>query len=257
MRQQKDDQFMSLSKLLIMDKIIEIQDLFWDSNFFNFKIGKVEIPDTFTSFSDLNSAFRTSDLDLIYLFAPPSIAIEKIHKEIDNIVLVDRKTTYSKPLMPFNINTDARITSVNELDEALINLAIQTGEFSRFNIDPNFKRDDYKKLYAEWIENSVKRQLAQEVLVLNEGQEKLGVITIGEKNQRADIGLVGVDSKARGKGVASALIAKAEQFAIDQNFKEIQVVTQGDNIAACSLYEKCGFTVESIVNVFHLWRIIK
>ena len=83
---------------------------------------------------------------------------------------------------------------------------------------------------------------------------KMNSSPIGEKNKRADIGLVGVDASVRGKGIASKLLKCAEQFARKHTYNEMQVVTQIQNEPACKLYEKYGFKKDSVVNIFHVWK---
>lgn len=235
---------------------MSVEYLSWDSDFFEKKIGRVNI----TSKDDLEvasikGAIEGSDFDLIYLFAASDcVPAETIKVAFPDALWVDGKITYLKLLSEQGHSIDPNIESVTQTDNQLYELAIQAGQYSRFNIDTNFERDAYKKMYREWIRNSVSRSIADEVFVYAEKENKLGLITVGRKNNRMDIGLVGVDFRARGKGLASALIKRAEQFARSNDFKEIQVVTQIENKPACALYEKCGFAVESVVNIFHIWK---
>lgn len=237
-----------------MNSAFDIKFLEWDSTFFNKKIGKLELAEASISLSELNIIISNTDFDLIYLFVPPSVAIKEVLTNINNALLVDEKTTYYKHLQQSTFSSSPNIKPVVDMDNALVDLAVQTGSFSRFNIDPNFERTAYKRMYTEWIKNSLNHSIADEVFVFENGQKKLGLVTVGKKGTRADIGLLGVDTNARGQGIASALIAKVEEFALNNKFEELQVVTQGGNKPACMLYEKCGFAVESVINIFHVWK---
>ncbi len=55
------------------------------------------------------------------------------------------------------------------------------------------------------------------------------------------IGELFVDPLAQGKGVGSALVQKAVEFAKQQNLKGVMTETEFENIPAQKLYEKCGF----------------
>jgi dTDP-4-amino-4,6-dideoxy-D-galactose acyltransferase len=69
----------------------------------------------------------------------------------------------------------------------------------------------------------------------------------------AQIGLVGVDSAARGQGVGSTLVRAAGQWCRNQGARELTVVTQGKNRAAQRLYQRCGFLTQDLQFWYHKW----
>lgn len=52
-----------------------------------------------------------------------------------------------------------------------------------------------------------------------------------------------VDTELRGKGVGSALLARAIEWAKQQGFPGLTLETQDNNVPACMLYEKSGFVL--------------
>ena len=52
-----------------------------------------------------------------------------------------------------------------------------------------------------------------------------------------------VDTEFRGRGVGRALMTRAIEWAIHQNFPGITLETQDNNVPACMFYEKCGFVL--------------
>jgi streptothricin acetyltransferase len=50
-----------------------------------------------------------------------------------------------------------------------------------------------------------------------------------------------VDSRFRRRGVGRELIQQAMQWAKDQQLAGVMLETQNNNVAACRLYERCGF----------------
>ena len=108
-----------------------------------------------------------------------------------------------------------------------------------------------KNIYKQWMINSVNQQIAKEIFIIKDSQALLGMATVGEKNQRGDIGLLAVSEKARGKQIGIGLIYSALQYFREQGYQYSQVVTQKTNIAACKLYEKCGYTLEKTELFFH------
>lgn len=238
-----------------MSNLNTLQFLDWDSNFFKRKIAKIELQDVQHNIAQINRLIADSSFDLIYCFAQADEGDAALITSIlNNAIWVDGKVTYLKQVEDKVIDINSYLESVHNMDDDLYNLAIQTGVYSRFHVDQNFEPNQYKELYAKWIENSVSRTIADEVIVYKEAQKISGLITLGVKNERVDIGLLGVDEQARGRGIASSLLTYAEQYAADKDFKEIQVVTQNQNEPACRLYQKHGYQVDSLVNIFHIWK---
>jgi dTDP-4-amino-4,6-dideoxy-D-galactose acyltransferase len=233
----------------------EIHELSWDSAFFGYNVGKIEIKNLPENVSKINAAIEAGDFDVVYCYALPEEGSPRdIETVIKNASWVDGRITYVKRIEKKHITKSPSYVSTNQLTDQLYDLAIQAGEYSRFRSDERFSVTIYKALYQKWIEKSVKREIADEVLVHISNGNILGMITIGSKKNRADIGLLSVDNAARGNGIGKALLEYAENYAAKNGFEELQVVTQQQNVGACSLYEKLGFKKESIINIFHIWK---
>ena len=87
--------------------------------------------------------------------------------------------------------------------------------------------------------------------------ELLGLISLGTKEKRGDIGLMAVASNVRGRGIGQLLMQDAERCFVERGYAIAQVVTQRANNEGCRLYESCGYRVERIDNVFHFWLLDK
>jgi len=228
------------------------EHLEWDTFFFGFKVGKIRA-DSISS-TDLKislNSLKEKRYTLVYLF---------LNKEIEyklssyTLKLVDKKITYVKKISPKQLDIkDIKKYELDYPNKNLIDLAIESGIYSRFNTDKNIKKEKFQELYKQWITNSVNKKIAKEVLTYNEGEDIAGMITLGEKNNKGDIGIIAVNKNNRGKKIASKLINSAELYFEKQAYSEIQVVTQGDNKPACKLYEKNGFEIAKIQYVYHAW----
>lgn len=173
--------------------------------------------------------------------------------------LADRKTTYfqrlggidhQQPLSTAPIVHYAEPVPTKKLED----LAIQSGEYSRFNVDPRIPTERFEELYRTWIRKSVDRSFADAVMVVQgDDGEIAGMVTLGEKNGRGDIGLIAVNVECRGKGYGRALVYTALEFFRSKGTLDAQVVTQGGNGPACKLYEATGYSVEKQENYFHFW----
>jgi ribosomal protein S18 acetylase RimI-like enzyme len=137
--------------------------------------------------------------------------------------------------------------------DALVHLAIRGAEHSRFRRDPLFPQALCDQLYATWIERSVTKEIADETLVVRDGRNLLGLITLGRAGDRGDIGLVAVDPIAQGQGIGRLLVTEAGRRLAAAGRRHVQVVTQGSNVPACRLYKSCGYSIESAEAVFHFW----
>src|SRR5699024_10530423 len=121
----------------------------------------------------------------------------------------------------FNDTTyfDLKLHSYDEL----LNLTLQSGIYSRFNIDANFKNGEYQKLYTEWINKSIKKEMAIDIIVKIIKNKIVGFTTYNRKSKFiADIGLVAVDPQYRGQGIARELIERTIYDAYKSDFKQIQ-----------------------------------
>jgi len=174
--------------------------------------------------------------------------------------LVDRKTTYCKPLVSRSGKARHGNYNLVEWDPAdsspeLIELGIAAGQWSRFGADPRIPREKFRSLYEIWMQRSLARELSDMVLVVQEPGLPcpLGMITISVKQDKGQIGLISVSEQQRGRGIGRILMDAADQWMIDHGAHSAQVVTQLHNVAACRLYEQAGYKVESIEYYYHFW----
>jgi dTDP-4-amino-4,6-dideoxy-D-galactose acyltransferase len=142
---------------------------------------------------------------------------------------------------------------MNQTDK-LISLTLQSGIYSRFKTDKNFPAEAYEKLYITWIKKSCDKSIAFRILIYGEMKNPSGFITLTGNDSEAQIGLIAVDEQHRGQGIGRKLIEAAINTAKNHNFTTLKVVTQGANQQACLLYEKCGFVIDSKINIYHYWN---
>lgn len=228
-----------------------LHPLKWDSTFFNLKIGKI------SDIESLPSAQEIKEYDLIYIEQLNDKKIKKKAAALFNIDYTDKKINFLKILKKDTQEPDKNIKEYNSktANKKLIDLAIQSGVFSRFKLDSHFSDEGYKKLYIQWIKNSVKKKSADLVLVYGDARKPEGFITLLFKEQLAQIGLIAVDSEHQKKGIGKALISAVEYYAKKNNCTKLQVVTQAENKNACHFYEKRGFKNESVIYTHHHWKI--
>jgi dTDP-4-amino-4,6-dideoxy-D-galactose acyltransferase len=197
---------------------------------------------------------RHLGMKLAYWFVDPAdSAAADLAKEV-NARLVDRKVTYLLDVANITPSElDTRLEKAIDATPQLRFLAIQSGHYSRYKVDPGFSPTYFERMYNIWLERSVSGAIAKEVIVFKDDGKELGFATIGIKNGRANIGLIAVDADSRSKGIGAHLINAAVAKSKDWGVDQIDVVTQKDNIGACRFYERSGFVQEKIEHIYHIW----
>ena len=119
----------------------------WDTDFFGVKVARInELSLNQNHLSEFFSELKTKGVNLIYW--PSSQEIEEVIVKRYNGILADKKTTFAVDLGSLNfekfISTDivepfTQSMSVSDLQD----LAIQSGEYSRFSVDEKIPREKW------------------------------------------------------------------------------------------------------------------
>ncbi len=223
----------------------------WDSNFFGLRIGKANV----SSQEEMNELLVKNselqrDYNLIYVFAKEGLTVHQ-----KNVALVDKKIVYSEDIKPVDYLDDSNIKDYPSefVSDDLLNLALASGVYSRFQLDNNFPRGSYEKLYTCWIEQSVRRVIATKVFCYMVDSKPKGLLTLRINGTEGVIGLVATDKDFRGRGIGKALLQCAIKYCYEQGVLELSVATQFQNGNACRLYEKVGFKIKSCTDIWHWW----
>lgn len=224
----------------------QIQKLIWDSTFFGYKIGKVEI-NSILNVKDLINTIKNSPFDMVQVFSNQNL--ESVFKQNP----IDLKLTYSKKVATATTNNHC-IKSVNkDLDGTLVKLAKEAGIHSRYKTDKNLQLK-FEEMYETWMNKSLKRELAIEVFAYQDKNRINGMVTINKKLKKAEIGLIAVDNKAQSKGIGTQLLKSVENWALKQNLENICVATQEENYNACQFYEKNNYIISDKTYIYHVWK---
>jgi dTDP-4-amino-4,6-dideoxy-D-galactose acyltransferase len=235
-----------------------IQPLDWDSEFLGYPVARLATASlTSTELITAIDAAKHAGIKLLYCITDPNSSDLAIVLQQQGAWLADQKTTFVLSMSMLCIeDLPSAIYPATIWTPQLESLAWQSGEYSRFRLDPQFDTTVFRHLYSQWLHNSLSGKIASQVLVWhNEEGYELGLLTLGEKNQRADIGLLAVDETARGHSIGQCLMSAAKNWAISKGYDELQVVTQGQNLLACAFYTKCGFERTHTEHIYHLWLL--
>lgn len=236
---------------------MQYQILDWDTDFFGLKVARITEPTLEEQeLSEIISDLKAKGVNLVYWSSSREIE-EVILKQYDGI-LADKKITFTIDLESLNYKKHISTDIVEAFKQSMRisdiqNLAFQSGEHSRFVVDNKIPREKFLGLYSTWIRRSLNKEISEEVFVIRDGKRVVGMVTLGNKNGRGDIGLLAVDRNYRGKQYGQKLVHASQLWFINSGYQFSQVVTQGANIPACNLYKKCGYSVEAVEYFYHFW----
>ncbi|MCE9563780.1 MAG: GNAT family N-acetyltransferase [Planctomycetes bacterium] len=239
------------------------QILTWDSDFFGFTVARINSSHRDGELEHALSELRTQNVRLAYWSTAEALdQVDRDHITQLGGRFVDEKTTFHVDLQSDGAPAKQPVVMAPVVEkyregmsrEDLRALAIQSGEYSRFAVDPNIPRAKFEELYTIWMEKSLTKEMAEEVLMIRDpGNRVVAMTTVGKKGTRGDIGLVAVDINFRGRQYGELLVRHALNWFDIHKYRYVQVVTQGVNTAACRLYAKCGFAVEKKEHFYHFW----
>ena len=211
----------------------------WDSNFFGLNVFVIESDDESVIEHGLNLIKENGEA---FVYVNSNIIIR-------DSIINDFKGRFVGTKVIFNkvITERQRSGLIEEFNYELVpndimNLAIQSGEFSRFNIDERLPQGSFEKLYSKWLEKAIGNNSIR-TFVYRKGSLIQGFISLELKPKKAVIGLFGVDTNVRGVGIGSLLLEEAEIFAFERGYKELFIPTQKENVLACNFYRKHSYNI--------------
>jgi dTDP-4-amino-4,6-dideoxy-D-galactose acyltransferase len=239
------------------DSTVTARFLEWDSSFFGKRIARVNGNFLNQERVDLiNTWGKQNAIDCLYFLASSEGDATVICAEQNGYHLVDLRITLSAQLKDLSIvqNQDSSIRYANESDIlALKTIAGLNHTNSRFFTDQHFDREKCRSLYEIWIEKCVRAPNGH-VFVWEDSRKAIAYVSASlEPDGTGKIELVGISPEWQGKGIGKQLISAAQCYFAANQVSTITTVTQGRNIHAIKLYQKCGFFIQSIELWYHKW----
>ena len=228
----------------------------WDTEFWGVPIGRVVGREVGPKVDEWASA---NGIACMYFLAPSDAPEAVRAAEESGFKLVDVRVELDRP----SSGDEAiaiRPARADDVDQ-LRTLAgrVHRGE-TRFYADPGFADERCDELYALWIERSVAGWadevfVAEAELVADSHKLVAGYVSChaDEARGRGSIGLIGVGEAARGQGVGASLVNAAVAWSRGRGLPNVSVVTQGRNVQAQRLFQRCGFRTAAVDLWFHKW----
>jgi|688.fasta_scaffold746112_2 dTDP-4-amino-4,6-dideoxy-D-galactose acyltransferase len=226
-----------------------IEFLEWDSNFFDLRIGKIELKTKL----NIDEVHDTS-YDLIYVFNSSERKLEIL----GNQKSIDIKCNFSlnlgripKQISKTNFVDTKNVFTPEEVND-LVNLTIESGFYSRYFLDNRFKKDDFKNLYTYWLKSSLNNE-AKKLFFVKMKNKIIALLILKFQNENSIIDILSVSKHFRRLGIARDLVVEAINYSIANDFKILHVSTQKKNKIACDFYISNGFRKVNEIEIFHIW----
>ena len=235
----------------------------WDSEFFHCRIGKV-CGDTLNQDEalEIEEWSQSERIRGLYFLARASCAVTIQTAQNHGFELVDIRITLERS-MP-----DSRDVANPQLPQETFIRPARPGDLtdlqaiartahvdSRFFSDSHFPRHLAEELYATWITLECEGRAQCVLIAASPADRPLGYVSchFDPKSGSGQIGLAGVSSEARGRGIGNNLVLAALDWFAGQGAEKVAVVTQGKNIPAQRLYQRCGFRTQGLQLWYHKW----
>ncbi|MDH4317753.1 MAG: GNAT family N-acetyltransferase [Desulfobulbaceae bacterium] len=237
------------------------QFLEWDSSFFGCRIGSLTVHHlTPEIVIELEQWRRCNNIACVYFFAHPNDPSTIRLAEASRFQLVDFQVVYEftaegTVLAPKPPMTDSVVRVHEQTDIGdLVAIARTSHGNTRFYNDSHFSREQADFFYEKWIVNSCSGW-ADEVFVAEVKGEVAGYVSchLDHDNYVGKIGLLGVKSSLRSRGIGQQLLFMALLWQKSKGAKVVLVTTQAGNIAAQRLYQQSGFIISKGSLVYHSW----
>ena len=229
-----------------------IKHLDWDTDFFGMSCARVALNDALTE-QDAESVFQqVSSYDFV--------TIENTCGAFINDFYVGNKSTAYITDCSVTLKKKSRAYSEADFSETQIRLATEddlpwlteiAGQAfvnSRFYNDPCITAEAVGGLYSSWVKNAFRDE--NKTIFVTE--DKNGFIIYLQNGTEAYINLIATGGENRKKGVGTALVKFADNYAFENGCEEFFVGTQATNIPAINLYIKCGFKFFKTTRIYHL-----
>jgi RimJ/RimL family protein N-acetyltransferase len=233
----------------------------WDTTFWEIRIARAR-SDSLTPelVEQIDTWCHKTDVECLYFLARSDDVTTTRVTEQHAFRLVDIRMTLHHSVAqstgdavePPAYRESVREARSEDLD-TLGGIARTSHHDARWYYDPHFPRERCDSFYETWIRRSYDGW-ADVVLVADVDGRPSGYVSCHlQESGSGSIGLVGLGNWAQGKGIGKQLVNRAVDWFEGRGVQDIYVVTQGRNVAAQRLYQRCGFLTDTVQLWYHKW----
>jgi GNAT superfamily N-acetyltransferase len=224
-----------------------IEKLEWDSDFFNLSVGEID-------FKECKDSLNYNDYDLLYIVSSAdfNLKINGFENSFSEQKIKFHKELKKEQQLSDNVFSFSEI--VNDIQE-IYQLAFESGKHSRFLLDKKFGTEKFKELYKLWIDNSISKNFADDVLLYKYEGKTVGLLTYKTNGKNAFVGLIAVCNEHQGKGIGRIMLKHLETVLYTKGIYSLTIPTQDQNQQACYFYNKTGYSISEKTFIKHYWKI--
>lgn len=229
----------------------------WDTEFFGFPVARIDPRLEADALAETLAELRRRSVGLAYWLPPESEALRVAAQRL-GAVIAGTQVRYVRALDP--VSASPRPVGARVLPAApdalreLVALGLEAARWSRFALDPRMPPGAAERMYRIWVRRSLEREIADEVLVArDDAGGAAGMISLVQQHDLCVIGLVAVNGERRRQGFGRQLVRCAFDWSIRRGLRQIAVTALSANVAACRLYEACGFRPDRRSMIAHFW----
>ena len=240
-----------------MQTKMEIEPLPWDSSVFGYSVGRIfwqHLPSS-ELLDALDKEGRRWGYRLIYCFWPsPPPETSQESKRFSYLGGHQCYVMRRKDLPNQSENLHGICVCHNHTI-ALQRLALESGRFSRFALDPMFCHGEFQAVYRRWLENAFDGQRGGACCIAGSDNDPDGFLTLEPSSDRSsiEIGLLAVHERSRRTGIGTRLLNFARKWSFEVGVQALTVKTQWNNDAGKAFYVNNGFEAVSTHSVAHFW----
>ncbi|MDR1053939.1 MAG: GNAT family N-acetyltransferase [Planctomycetaceae bacterium] len=237
----------------------------WESEFFAFPIGRLELPADYSPEKLEETLTLNRNQFRLICIALDQNGPNSIPTNNAECLCCDRRLRLTKPVPDNvkNLDTHVRAYTSTFCSKWLEQLAVQSGQLSRFKRDPELSQH-FERLFLTWINYSVSGEFADSIWTWREGNRHVGLVTIrcirrqinkqGNTQRDGSIELLAVDKQFRQQGIGTHLFEACDFWCSSLAMKNITLNTQLENKQTIKLCEKIGYKKTGESTIYHYWN---
>ncbi len=225
----------------------------WDTEFFGFPIGRIDLDDLDDDAIVATEAeARASGITCLYGSLDPVDVQATARVQALGYRFVEGATTFSlrldEPPIPRPPGIEVRVATAADLPE-LTPIVESLAPWSRFAVDPRFPADAAVRIQRAWAERATRDPDGDHSMLV--ASDDRGIIAFITRTVHPSPRVDGVGTTARGSGAARYLIEEARAWAGSVPLLGGPIAAR--NIPCLRYVSHCGYRVSEVRYLYHRW----
>jgi dTDP-4-amino-4,6-dideoxy-D-galactose acyltransferase len=229
-----------------------VEHLAWDSDFFGFPIGRVNLDGaTPEMLRAIDAEARDRGIRCLYGSLDPTQGHTPYLVQTFGHRLVEIALTFERPPGPFTPKPSSAVVrrgtpdDLTSLDPAVRTLA----PWSRFGADPRFGSEAARRMHTAWVERAASAPEHDRMLAIAEDDSGVVGVSTHVRSPVPRVDFMGVTKP--GTGASWALMAEFIDWAGAGTIEAGPCAAR--NIPPLRFLEHCGFAVNAVSYRYHRW----